>query len=73
MRKSDVESHFMIKKIINGAKLAVASVARATPLFLPRPEIIYINVLHYSAPPRTYLLRATPLFRPLWRHCVCMY
>ena len=27
----------------NGAKLAVASVARATPLFLPRPEIIYIN------------------------------
>ena len=34
-----------------GAKLAVAPVARATPLFLPRPEIIYINVLHYSAPP----------------------
>ena len=53
-----------------GAKLAVAPVARATPLFLPRPEIIYINVVHYSAPPRTYLLRATPLFRPLWRHCV---
>ena len=51
-----------------GAKLAVAPVARATPLFLPRPEIIYINVVHYSAPPRTYLLRATPLFRPLWRH-----
>ena len=37
--------------IYNGAKLAVASVARATLLFLPRPEIIYINVLHYSAPP----------------------
>ena len=55
--------------IIIGAKLAVAPVARATPLFLPRPEIIYINVVHYSAPPRTYLLRATPLFRPLWRHC----
>ena len=54
-----------------GAKLAVAPVARATPLFLPRPEIIYINVVHYSAPPRTYLLRATPLFRPLWRHCKC--
>ena len=52
-----------------GAKLAVAPVARATPLFLPRPEITYINVVHYSAPPRTYLLRATPLFRPLWRHC----
>ena len=34
-----------------GAKLAVAPVARATPLFLPRPEIIYINVVHYSAPP----------------------
>ena len=30
----------------NGAKLAVASVARATPLFLPRPEIIYINYLY---------------------------
>ena len=52
-----------------GAKLAVAPVARATPLFLPRPEIIYINVLHFCAPPRTYLVSATPLFRPLWRHC----
>ena len=50
------------------AKIAVVPVARATPLFLPRPEITYINVVHYSAPPRTYLLRATPLFRPLWRH-----
>ena len=29
------------KYIVNGAKLAVASVARATPLFLPHPEIIY--------------------------------
>ena len=56
-----------------GAKLAVAPVARATPLFLPRPEIIYINVVHYSAPPRTYLLRATPLFRPLWRHWIFDY
>ena len=55
----------------NGAKLAVASVARATPLFLPRPEIIYINVLHYSAPPRTYLLRATPPLCPNWRHWRC--
>ena len=54
--------------IINGAKLAVAPVARATPLFLPRPEIIYINVVHYSAPPRTYLLRATLLLSPDWRH-----
>ena len=54
----------------NGAKLAVASVARATPLFLPCPEIIYINVLHYSAPPRTYLLRATPPLCPNWRHCL---
>ena len=55
----------------NGAKLAVASVARATPLFLPRPEIIYINVLHYSAPPRTYLLCATPPLCPDWRHWLC--
>ena len=52
----------------NGAKLAVASVAHATPLFLLRPEIIYINVLHYSAPPRTYLLCATPPLCPDWRH-----
>ena len=57
------------KYIVNGAKLAVASVARATPLFLPHPEIIYyINVLHYSAPPRTYLLHATPPLCPNWRH-----
>ena len=28
-------------KVTIGAKLAVAPVARATPLFLPRPEIIY--------------------------------
>ena len=61
-------AHRLGSAVLNGAKLAVASVARATPLFLPRPEIIYINVVHYSAPPRTYLLRATPLFRPLWRH-----
>ena len=53
--------------IYNGA-IAVASVARATPLFLPRPEIMYINVLDYSAPPRTYLLRATPPLCPDWRH-----
>ena len=53
----------------NGAKLAVATVARATPLLLPRPEIININVLHYSAPPQTYLLRATPPLCPDWRHC----
>ena len=52
----------------NGAKLAVASVARATPLFLPRPEFIYITVVHYSAPPRTFLLRATPPLCPDWRH-----
>ena len=52
----------------NGTKLAVAPVARATPLFLPRPEIIYIKVVHYSAPPRTYLLRATLPFCPDWRH-----
>ena len=38
--------HTCLKNIYNGAKLAVASVARATPLFLPRPEIIYINYLY---------------------------
>ena len=35
----------------NGAKLGVAAVARATPLFLPRPEIMYIDMLQISAPP----------------------
>ena len=62
------KTHIVYFHICNGAKLAVASVACATPLSLPRPEIIYINVLHYSAPPRTYLLRATPPLCPDWRH-----
>ena len=44
------------KDIFNGAKLGVAAVARATPLFLPRPEFMYINMLHISAPPRTYIV-----------------
>ena len=52
----------------NGAKLAVAAVACATPLFLPHPEIIYIYVLHFSAPPRTYFVHATPPLNPDWRH-----
>ena len=56
--------------VIRNGKLAVASVAHATPLFLPHPEIIYINVLHYSAPPQPYLLRATPPLCPNWRHCL---
>ena len=56
--------------IYNGAKLGVAPVARAPPLFLPRPEIKYIYVLHTSAPPRTYLVRATLLLNPDWRHCI---
>ena len=48
----------------NGAKLAVASVAR-TPLFLPRPEIIYINVLHYSAPPELIYYVQHRLYAPI--------
>ena len=56
------------KRIYNGAKLGVAPVARAPPLFLPRPELKYIYVLHTSAPPRTYLVRATLLLSPDWRH-----
>ena len=28
------------------------------------------NVLHFSAPPRTYLVRATPPLSPDWRHCI---
>ena len=52
----------------NGAKLGVAPVARATPLFLPRPEFMYINMLHISALPRTYLVCAPPILSPDWRH-----
>ena len=37
--------------ITNGAKLGVATVARAPPDFLPCPKIIYINMLHLCAPP----------------------
>ena len=62
--KSDVDdlnSDFILilLKIYNGAKLGVAPVAHAPPLFLPRPELKYMYVLHTSAPPRTYLVRAT--------------
>ena len=51
--------------MINGAKLAVASVARATPLFLPCPVIIYINVLHYSAPPKLIYYVQHLLYAPI--------
>ena len=51
--------------IINGAKLAVAPVAHATPLFLPRPEIIYINVLHYSTPPELIYYVQHRLYAPI--------
>ena len=54
-----------VKQITNGAKLAVASVARATPLFLPRPKIIYINVLHYSAPPELIYYVQHRLYAPI--------
>ena len=54
--------------MINGAKLDVAPVARATPLFLPRPELKYIDLLHTSASLQTYLVRATLLLSPDWRH-----
>ena len=71
--KSDVDdlnSDFILilLKIYNGAKLGVAPVAHAPPLFLPRPELKYIYVPHTSAPPRTYLVRATLLLSPDWRH-----
>ena len=46
--------------INNGTKLGVAPVAHAPPLFLPRPELKYIYVLHTSAPPRTYLVPDGP-------------
>ena len=58
------------KDIFNGAKLGVATVARTTPLLLPRPEIMYKNMFHISAPPRTYLVCATPVLSPDWRHWI---
>ena len=53
------------RRMSNGAKQGVAPVACAPPLFLPRPELKYIYVLHTSAPPRTYLVRATLLLSPI--------
>ena len=53
------------KYIVNGAKLAVASVARATPLFLPFPKIIYINVLHYFALPELICYVQHCLYAPI--------
>ena len=46
----------VFENITNGAKLCVATVAHAPPLFLPCPEILYINMLNFSCP-------ATNLFR----------
>ena len=54
--------------MVNGAKLGVAAVACATPLFLPRSKIMYTNMLHISAPPRKYLVCAPPVLSPDWRH-----
>ena len=61
---------FTLMQICIGAKLGVAAVARATPLFLPppHPEIMYINMLQICAPPRTYLVCAPPVLSPDWRH-----
>ena len=67
-QKVQAEQHCVKSRdILNGAKLGVAPVARAPPLFLPRPELKYIYVLHTSAPPRTYLVRATLLLSPDWQ------
>ena len=52
----------------NGAHLTSATSAIAPPLFLPRPEIMYIYIcapLFLSRPePRTYLVSAPPLLSP---------
>ena len=47
----------------NGAKLAVAAVACATPLFLPHPKIIYINVLHFVCPAPDLFSMCTTTFK----------
>ena len=52
--------------ICNGAKLAVAAVARAPPLFLPRPEFIYINAPLFLIRPKLIHIRAPPLLSPDW-------
>ena len=55
------------KGMYNGAKLGVAAVARAPPFFLPSPEILYINMLHFFCLPQTYLVHAPPVLSPDWR------
>ena len=39
----------LLRFISNCTKLGLAPVARVPPLFMPRLEIIYIYVLHFSA------------------------
>ena len=48
----------------NGAKLGFAPVARAPPLFPPRPKIVYINVLHFVCPTPNLFSKCTTTFKP---------
>ena len=63
---------FTLMQICIGAKLGVAAVARATPLFCPtHPKIMYINTLHISAPPQNYLVCG--VVSPDWHQCKCVF
>ena len=59
---------FRESKMINGAKLGVAGVACATPLFLPRPEIMYKHASHFCPAPNLFSMCTTgfnPRLAPL--------
>ena len=48
----------------NGVKLGGADGARATPHFLPRPEIIIYTCSTFSAAPQNYICICTTTFKP---------
>ena len=60
--------HHNSNKINNGAKLGVAAVARAPPLFLPRPEFILISAPIFLPRAELIYIHAPPLLSPDWRH-----
>ena len=52
--------------ITNGAHLTSATSAIAPPLFLPRPEIMYIYVLHFFCPAPNIFSKCTTTFKLRW-------
>ena len=47
--------------------------ALAPTVFLPRPEIIHINVPLFLPRPEILYIRAPTLFSPVGRQCVCAF